>query len=276
MSSGKRKPKHKIPPAGELRRSQVITTFGPGAMIDLPEHSVIVGGLDSWTEAGRQEIHEDRLVERLGELLGVPEGRRITLCTPPIEVDDPRVPSTGITCFTFPEWFVAQQEEEFLLLNRTKGLSRERDAQSNHSSSFLLRYTGLPTVEDCHDAFLEQVCSVQRLVASLQLGELGRFKLAEVPWVLLERPAGSLDRLLVFVVLLLTNELASRHGFDLGSSLGSEALEERPERFRVLPLGDPHHLARELVRHDGQVLVVLAVAQLVDPDDPQSLEAFRH
>lgn len=114
MSTGKRKPKHKIPPAGELRRSQVITTFGPGAMIDLPEHSVIVGGLDFWTEAGRQEIHEDRLVERLGELLGVPEGRRITLCTPPIEVDDPRVPNTGITCFTFPEWFVAQQEEEFL------------------------------------------------------------------------------------------------------------------------------------------------------------------
>ena len=29
----------------ELRRSQLVTTFGPGAMIDLPDESVIVAGL---------------------------------------------------------------------------------------------------------------------------------------------------------------------------------------------------------------------------------------
>ena len=33
---------------GQLRRSQVITTFGPGALIDLPNDSAIVGGLDTW------------------------------------------------------------------------------------------------------------------------------------------------------------------------------------------------------------------------------------
>ena len=31
---------------GQLRRGQLITTFGPGSMMDLPEYSVIIGGLD--------------------------------------------------------------------------------------------------------------------------------------------------------------------------------------------------------------------------------------
>ena len=30
---------------GQIRRAQVITTYGPGALIDLPRHSAIVGGL---------------------------------------------------------------------------------------------------------------------------------------------------------------------------------------------------------------------------------------
>jgi Domain of unknown function (DUF1998) len=111
MSTPKRK--RKIPPAGQLRRSQVITTFGPGAMIDLPEHSVIVGGLESWTEDGRHEIHEERLATRIRELLGLEPTRELALYSPPIEVEDPRVPRTGITCFTFPAWFVAQDEREW-------------------------------------------------------------------------------------------------------------------------------------------------------------------
>ena len=32
-----------------MRQSQVITTYGPGALVDLPDRSVIVGGLDFWT-----------------------------------------------------------------------------------------------------------------------------------------------------------------------------------------------------------------------------------
>ena len=37
---------------GQVRRSQVITTYGPGALIDLPRHSAIVGGLDTWPKTG--------------------------------------------------------------------------------------------------------------------------------------------------------------------------------------------------------------------------------
>jgi pyruvate/2-oxoglutarate dehydrogenase complex dihydrolipoamide dehydrogenase (E3) component len=33
-----------VRPAGQIRQSQIVTTFGPGAMVDLPDHAVIVGG----------------------------------------------------------------------------------------------------------------------------------------------------------------------------------------------------------------------------------------
>ena len=109
----KSKGKGRVPPVGELRRSQVITTFGPGAMVDLPDHSIIVGGLDMWTDLGREPIHERRLAERICELLELDDRREIPLYTPPIDIDDARAVQTGITCFIFPQWFVAQHEEQW-------------------------------------------------------------------------------------------------------------------------------------------------------------------
>ena len=44
MSDKKRKAK----PSGELRQSQVLTTFGPGSMVDLPNRSVVISGLTYW------------------------------------------------------------------------------------------------------------------------------------------------------------------------------------------------------------------------------------
>ena len=40
---------------GQVRRGQVITTYGPGALIDLPRHSAIVGGLDTWPKVSDLE-----------------------------------------------------------------------------------------------------------------------------------------------------------------------------------------------------------------------------
>jgi len=64
----------RIPPQGELRLSQVITTFGPGAMLDLPESSVIIGGLEHWQPRGRR-ISEERLEGRVKEILRLDDGR---------------------------------------------------------------------------------------------------------------------------------------------------------------------------------------------------------
>jgi len=94
-------------PHGQMRQSQVVTTFGPGAMLDLPNHSVLVAGLDAWSKGG-DEIIEPRLTRKLAEILEVPALR---LHAPPVEQEDPTAPPTGIDCFQFPEWFITQDLE---------------------------------------------------------------------------------------------------------------------------------------------------------------------
>ena len=91
-------------PHGQMRRSQIITTFGPGAMLDLPDHSVLVGGLDFWSKGG-EEILEPRLVEKLQDLLQTPA---LKLLSPPPDDEGPGAAPTGITAWQFPEWFITQ------------------------------------------------------------------------------------------------------------------------------------------------------------------------
>lgn len=49
---------------GDVRPSQLITTFGPGAIVDLEKFSVIVAGIDDWINADN-EIREPRLENAL-------------------------------------------------------------------------------------------------------------------------------------------------------------------------------------------------------------------
>lgn len=99
--------KQKIPPTGQLRRSQVLTTFGPGAMVDLPEHSVLVAGLDYW-KGDKERIYESRLEAWLSERLAVPE---LKLFAPPVDSGDDASVRTGIEVFLFPVWFLGQVDE---------------------------------------------------------------------------------------------------------------------------------------------------------------------
>ena len=91
-------------PHGQLRHSQVVTTFGPGSLVDLPTQSAIVGGLEHWF-AVSEEVHEPRLIEKLKRLLNVPV---LKLFSPPPDNEDPTAPRTGITVWQFPEWFITQ------------------------------------------------------------------------------------------------------------------------------------------------------------------------
>ena len=86
-----------------LRLSQVVGMFGPGAMVDLPDRSVIVSGLDDWDMRGPQAfkaIEEPRLTEVLRERLSQdgrwPAGRPLSLRTPPLGNTDPRLPSPSM------------------------------------------------------------------------------------------------------------------------------------------------------------------------------------
>lgn len=93
-------------PHGQIRQSQLLTSFGPGSMLDLPNHSVLVGGLDAWSTGG-DEIIEPRLVDKLKELFDPPL-QSLKLYSPPPDLDDPTAPQTGITAWQFPEWFITQ------------------------------------------------------------------------------------------------------------------------------------------------------------------------
>ena len=95
-------------PHGSIRRSQVLTTYGPGAMVDLPTRSVIIGGLECWSDGGREPVFEDRLTRRLEKELKVPG---LKLFMPPGDAGDPSQPYTGITAWIFPEWFVGPYVE---------------------------------------------------------------------------------------------------------------------------------------------------------------------
>ncbi|MCU0532925.1 MAG: DUF1998 domain-containing protein [Hydrococcus sp. Prado102] len=94
--------------SGEIRQSQILSTFGPGSMVDLPDRSILIGGLNHWQGHQNQPIYEERLERRLCELFGV---REVKLFAPPAQPQDPSAPRTGITSFVFPTWFVAQSDE---------------------------------------------------------------------------------------------------------------------------------------------------------------------
>ena len=91
---------------GQLRQSQVVTTYGPGALIDLPRHSAIIGGLDTWSK-DLDEVVEPRLAQKLARLTGVPAPR---LCAPPPTPNEPWATRRGIGAWRFPEWFVVQED----------------------------------------------------------------------------------------------------------------------------------------------------------------------
>ena len=55
---------------GELRPSQALTTFGIGSIIDLPNLSVMVMGLEDWPLKDTVEIGEQRLLASVKEVLG--------------------------------------------------------------------------------------------------------------------------------------------------------------------------------------------------------------
>jgi len=92
----------------KLRASQLVTTFGPGSMIDLPDASVIVAGLDNWRYDPSQlpTIDEPRLAAKLAQVLGV---ARVSLRAPPLSSDLPQGPRQDVVAWRFPEWFIVQE-----------------------------------------------------------------------------------------------------------------------------------------------------------------------
>ncbi|MDA0892344.1 MAG: DUF1998 domain-containing protein [Proteobacteria bacterium] len=91
---------------GEIRPSQLLWTYGPGALIDLPSLSVVTAGIDHWPEEACLPIEEPRLLaavrERLGEQVG---GLRM----PPVRKEEQSFGKNaddyiGVPVSPFPRW----------------------------------------------------------------------------------------------------------------------------------------------------------------------------
>jgi hypothetical protein len=93
-------------PVGEVRPSQLLWTYGPGALIDLPNLSVITMGLDRWEVDRCPPIEEARLLEAVRRVLG-PQVQRLRM--PPIAEEQWLNPFTaeakiGVPVRPFPRW----------------------------------------------------------------------------------------------------------------------------------------------------------------------------
>src|SRR4051794_33531018 len=66
-----------------LRQSQVVSTYGPGALVDLPDYAIIVAGLEHW-RGDTQLISEPRLLANL----------RRRLNPPPLDLRPPPIPDS--------------------------------------------------------------------------------------------------------------------------------------------------------------------------------------
>lgn len=94
------------------RLSNLVGTFGPGAMLDLPTRSVLVGGLERWDmrHGAFRPIEEPRLakmIERTLQAAGrLDPGYSLSLRTPPLADDLSNREPAGVAVTVFPTWFV--------------------------------------------------------------------------------------------------------------------------------------------------------------------------
>lgn len=92
---------------GDIRPTQLLHTYGVGAMIDLPNIAAMVMGLDDWDTANALPVGEERLLRAVRSQLGNQVSR---LLLPPIEPES-AAPSPlsgtpiGVPVAAFPQWF---------------------------------------------------------------------------------------------------------------------------------------------------------------------------
>ena len=93
-------------PVGEIRPSQLLWTYGPGALIDLPNLSVITMGLDRWDTDRCLPVEEARLLTAVRRILG-PQVSRLRI--PPLMLEEGASPfsaegKVGVPVIPFPRW----------------------------------------------------------------------------------------------------------------------------------------------------------------------------
>ena len=93
-------------PVGEVRPSQLLWTYGPGALVDLPNLSVVTMGTDRWEKDRCQPIEEARLLSVVRRKLG---DQVASLRMPPFQPSESIDPfsaeaNIGVPVEPFPRW----------------------------------------------------------------------------------------------------------------------------------------------------------------------------
>jgi len=158
--------------------------------------------------------------------------------------------------------------------------------------------------------FLEEIGSVETFIVLLDLAQLTPFGRSQIPWVLQQREAATLDSARFVRISRLTNHRPTdfidgvrgelldmetieddlglwqsilhsvnvafghvdRHVADVETAIGAELVEEALEDVTTATLVSPDDSTAIVVDDCGQVPVTLSVAELVDADRAQSIE----
>ena len=155
-----------VQPDGKIRRSQLITSFGPGAMVDLVGDAVVIGGLDFWQGDGMEVLREARLCASINarrRQQGLRELRTdAPFRTAPAGDDKQAQRRNGIRAVEFPTWFVCQNPSCRALVRAWDSLERKGDHYFHTCDD---RRSGAP-------------CVPVRFVAACKQGHL-----QEIPWI---------------------------------------------------------------------------------------------
>jgi hypothetical protein len=92
---------------GDVRPTQLLHTYGVGAMVDLPNIAAMVMGLDDWKLQYATPVGEERLLAAVRGQLGRQVER---LMLPPVDPDDSsrdplNGPRIGVPVAAFPQWY---------------------------------------------------------------------------------------------------------------------------------------------------------------------------
>jgi len=93
-------------PVGDVRPSQLLWTYGPGSLVDLPNLSVVTMGIDRWERNRCQPIQEARLLANVRRALGDQvESLRMPPMTDADDVDPFSAEAyIGVPVKPFPRW----------------------------------------------------------------------------------------------------------------------------------------------------------------------------
>lgn len=191
--AGPRKSKGDAPKRadGQIRQSQMVTTYGPGAMVDLVDRAVVIGGLEHWGYGrdGYTALDDPRLRRSLIPRLKALDPN-LDLATegyfrlaPECDIRDAS-PKVGVRALEFPRWFVCQG---------CRRLARAADGFENHKG----RYR-----HQCARNKWAHAVPV-RFVAACKHGHL-----ADFPWASFAHEEGICDRPELYLLEGATGDVA--------------------------------------------------------------------